>query len=100
MQKEIAPKDWGSFFESFTMTHDHWRVSVDGENSSIPLEGIVARGSRIDIHLGADISNHRRITVEAARVLVEQRDGSEESVLIEATDGHRVALRLRAPADT
>ena len=35
--------EWARFFESFTMQHDHWLVSVDGEKDSLPLEGIATR---------------------------------------------------------
>lgn len=79
------------------MQHDHWLVSVDGENHALPLEGIVARDSRIDIHLGHDISHHRRISIDAARVLVEQNAGVDQGVVIESTDGHVTRLALRSP---
>lgn len=99
MLKEIERSDWGRFFESFTATHDHWLVHVDGEKESLPLEGIVARDARIVIHLGGDIRHHRMITIDAARVSVEERiGGTGESVAIESTDGHTTRLRLRAPA--
>lgn len=96
MSKEIGRNDWGHFFESFTTTHDHWLVHVDGEKESLPLEGIVARDTRIVIHLGGDIRHHRVITIDAARVTVEQSGGSD-AVAIESTDGHTTRLRLRAP---
>jgi hypothetical protein len=98
MLKEIERNDWGRFFESFTLSHDHWLVHVDGENDSLPLEGIVARDVRIVIHLGADIRHHRVITIDAARVTVQQSGGEDEAVAIESTDGHTTRLRLRAPA--
>ena len=98
MLKEIERNDWGRFFESFTMTHDHWLVHVDGEKESLPLEGITVRDTRIVIHLGGDIRHHRIITVDAARVTVEQSGGTDEAVAVESTDGHTTRLRLRAPA--
>lgn len=98
MSKEIDRNDWGRFFESFTMSHDHWLVHVDGENDSLPLEGIVARDTRIVIHLGGDIRHHRVITIDAARVTVQQSGGQDEGVSIESADGHTTRLRLRAPA--
>ena len=97
VQKDIARDDWARFFESFTLQHDHWLVSVDGESESLPLEGIVARDSRVDIHLGGDISHHRRITIDAARVLVVQEGGVDEGVIIESADGHTTQLRFRSP---
>jgi len=97
MLKEIERNDWGSFFESFTMAHDHWPVHIDGEKESLPLEGIVARDVRIVIHLGGDIRHHRVITIDAARVTVGQTGGLDEEVAIESTDGHITRLRLRAP---
>lgn len=99
MQKEIDPNDWSSFFESFATAHAHALVSVDGEKAALPLEGLTARGSRIDVHLGTDISNYRRITVEAARVLLEQH-GAGEGLEIQAVDGHIVRLQFRAAAGT
>lgn len=98
MLKEIDSNDWGRFFENFTMTHDHWPVHVDGEDESLPLEGIVARDRRIVIHLGGDIRHHRVITIDAARVTVQQTAGADEAVAIESADGHITRLRLRAPA--
>jgi hypothetical protein len=98
VQKEIDRSDWGEFFESFTMIHDHWLVSIDGENQSMPLEGIVARDSRVVITMGGDISHHRRITIDAATVRVEQDEqGVEQGVEIESTDGHTTRLRFRSP---
>lgn len=98
MLREIDRSEWQSFFESFTMAHDHWLVHVDGENESLPLEGIVARDTRIVIHLGGDIRHHRVITIDAARVSVEQSGGADEGVTIDSADGHTTRLRLRAPA--
>ncbi|MFP5246683.1 MAG: hypothetical protein ACLGH0_08305 [Thermoanaerobaculia bacterium] len=97
MQKEIDRNDWARFFESFTLQHDHWLVSVDGERDVLPLEGIVARDGHIVIRMGGDIEHHRRITIDAARVLVEQNAGVDEGVDIESTDGHTTRLRFRSP---
>jgi hypothetical protein len=97
VQKEIERNDWGRFFESFTMQHDQWLVSVDGEKESMPLEGIVERDGRVVVHLGRDISHHRRITIDAARVVVEQDGGIDQGVDIEASDGHVTRLRFRSP---
>lgn len=96
MFKDIERNDWGSFFESFTRSHERWLVHVDGEKESLPLEGIVARDIRIVIHLGADVRHHRVITIDAARVTVEQGGGKDE-VVIESTDRHTTRLGLRAP---
>lgn len=99
MQREIARNDWARFFETFTMQHDHWLVSVDGERDALPLEGITARDDgRLTVTLGGTISHHRRIVIDAARVLVEQKDGVDEGVAIESTDGHLTWLKFRAPA--
>jgi hypothetical protein len=98
VQKEIDRNDWGRFFESFTMQHDHWQVSVDGEKETLPLEGITARDNFLVIILGGDITHHRRITIDAARVSVEQQDGVDRGVTIHSTDGHMTRLAFRAPA--
>ncbi|HEX6087887.1 MAG TPA: hypothetical protein VF266_25365 [Thermoanaerobaculia bacterium] len=97
MLKEIERDDWGHFFETFTVQHDHWRVHVDGENDTLPLEGITARDGRIVIHLGSDIRHHRVITIDGATVSVEQSGGADESVAITSTDGHTTRLRLERP---
>jgi hypothetical protein len=97
VQKEIERNDWARFFESFTLQHDHWLVSVDGERQSMPLEGIVARDELVTITLGGDISHHRRITIDAKRVTVEQHDGVDQGVAIESNDGHTTRLAFRSP---
>lgn len=97
MIKEIEHNDWGRFFESFTLAHDHWLVHVDGENDSLPLEGIVVRDHQITITLGGDISHHRRIVIDAARVSVQQSGGVDEGVAIESADGYTTRLRFRSP---
>ena len=95
--RDIVPADWARFFESFTLQHDHWLVSVDGEKETLPLEGIVARDRLLVVTLGGDISHHRRITIDAARVTVEQQDGVDRGVTIESNDGHRTRLTFRSP---
>ena len=97
VQREIERNEWGRFFESFTMQHDHWLVSVDGEKESMPLEGITARDELITITLGGDISHHRRITIDGKKVTVEQQDGVDQGVAIESRDGHTTRLAFRAP---
>ena len=93
MQRTIARAEWPSFFESFTMQHDHWMARVDGERDSLPLEGIVAReDGRVTITLGGDISHHRRIVIDAASVRVDESD-----LEIESTDKHVTRLTLRRP---
>ena len=91
MQRAIARTEWPAFFESFTMQHDHWLVSVDGEREAMPLEDIVARDDgRVTITLGGDISHHRRIVIDAASVRVDEND-----VEVESTDNHVTRLSLR-----
>lgn len=98
MVKEIDRGEWGSFFESFTLAHDHWLVHVDGEKDTLPLEGITLRdGATIVIHLGADVRHHRVITIDAARVSVEQSEGAEDGLAITSNDGHTTRLRLVSP---
>lgn len=97
MHTEIAANEWGSFFEAFTLQHDRWLVTVDNEKESMPLEGIVAREHSVVITLGGDISHHRRITIDAARVLVDQKNGGDAGVEIESRDGHTTRLKFRSP---
>lgn len=80
------------------MQHDHWQVSVDGEKETLPLEGITCRDHLVVITLGGDISHHRRITIDAARVTVDQQDGVDRGVAIESSDGHTTRLAFRSPA--
>lgn len=97
MLNEIDRNEWARFFESFTMLHDRWLVSVDGETQALPLEGITARDGRIVITLGGDISHHRRIVIEATGVRVEQSAGVDEGVEIESAEGYTTRLRFRTP---
>lgn len=97
MLREIERNDWDRFFESFTMLHDHWLVTVDGDGAALPLEGIAVRDALLTITLGGDISHRRRITIDTARVHVEQNAGVDEGVAIESTDGHVTHLRFRSP---
>ncbi|HEX2832362.1 MAG TPA: hypothetical protein VHW00_05065 [Thermoanaerobaculia bacterium] len=97
MIRTIERNDWARFFESFTLQHDHWLVSVDGENDTLPLEGIIARDSHITIHLGRDIQHHRVITIDGADVRVRQADGVDQGVEIEDRDGHLTRLTFRSP---
>jgi len=95
--RDIAPNDWGRFFESFTLAHDHWLVDVDGEDTYLPLEGVIVRDNLITITLGGDIKHHRRIVIDGARVAVQQNGGVDEGVAIESSDGHTTRLRFRSP---
>lgn len=98
VEKTIERDDWAEFFESFTMMHDHWLVSVDGEKEMLPLEGIALRDGTVSIHLGGDISHHRLITIDAASVRVQQDDaGYDEGVEIHDRDGHVTRLQFRSP---
>jgi Family of unknown function (DUF5335) len=98
VQKNIERNDWARFFESFTMQHDRWLVSVDGEKDTLPLEGITTRDDgNVVITLGGDISHHRRIIIDARSVRVQQSDGTDEGVEIESNDGHTTRLRFRSP---
>jgi hypothetical protein len=97
MEREIERTDWSRFFEAFTLEHDHWRVHVDGENESLSLAGITCRDGKLVVHLGADVSHHRVITIDAARVAVEQTGGADEGVAITSTDGHTTRLRFVRP---
>ena len=98
MQKNIERNDWARFFESFTMQHDRWLVSVDGEKETLPLEGITTRDDgNVVVTLGGDISHHRKIIIDAKAVRVEQEGGVDEGVEIESNDGHTTRLRFRSP---
>jgi hypothetical protein len=91
--RDISRSDWPTFFETFTATHDHWLVSVDGEKETLPLEAVVVRDARIDVLLGGDVRHHRRIVIDAERVTVEQ----DEGLAILSTDGHTTRLRFTSP---
>ena len=95
--KQIARNDWARFFESFTQQHDRWLVNVDGEKESMPLGTISVRESRIVIHLGNQVDHHRIITIDGADVRVARKDGVDQAVEIESTDGRRTRLAFRSP---
>ncbi len=95
--REIERNEWSRFLESFTLAHDHWLVHVDGEDESLPLEGLTVHDSTITITLGGDISHHRRIVIDAARVSVQQNGGVDQGVAIESVDGPVTRLRFRSP---
>ena len=98
VQKNIERNEWGPFFESFTMQHDRWRVSVDGERETLPLEGITTRDDgNVVITLGGDITHHRRIVIDARAVRVQRSGGADEGVEIESADGPTTRLRFRSP---
>lgn len=97
MIREIERNEWDRFFESFTLQHGRWLVSVDDEKEALPLEGIVARDGNVVITLGGDIRHHRRISIDAARVDVRQSAGADEALAIESQDGHVTRLHFRSP---
>lgn len=97
VEKEIERNDWGRFLEEFTLAHDHWLVSVDDERESLPLEGLIARDGKIVIHLGSDIRHHRSITLDAARIAVQQDGGVAVGLTLADTDGHVTRLTFRSP---
>lgn len=97
MNRDIERSDWNPFFESFTLSHDHWLVHVDGERESLPLEDIIVRDNLITIALGGDVRHHRRIVIDAAKVSVQQTSGVDEEVAILSADGHTTRLRFRSP---
>ena len=98
MLREIEKSDWSGFFESFTLQHSRWLVSVDDERDTLPLEGIVSRDGHIVVTLGGDVRHHRRISIDAERVSVAQTGGVDEGLSIESKDGHLTRLRFRSPA--
>ena len=98
MQRTIERNDWARFFESFTMQHEHWLVSVDGESDSLPLEGITTRDDgNVVITLGGDIRHHRRIVIDAKAVRIDQNGDIDNGIDIESSDGHTTRLRFRSP---
>ncbi|MEA2491383.1 MAG: hypothetical protein QOH21_3175 [Acidobacteriota bacterium] len=97
MRREIERADWPSFFESFTLQHDAWLVTV-GNVLALPLEGIIARDDEIVITVGRDMHDHRRIVISnPLRVHLDQQGGVDEGVDIESRDGRTTRLRFRSP---
>ncbi len=95
--RDIDKNEWARFFESFTLQHDHWLVSVDDDREVLPLEGIIARDGQISIHLGRDVRHHRRIVIDAARVSVLQDGAVDAGVAITSKNRHVTRLRFRSP---
>jgi len=109
--KEIPRKDWPGFFETFSRTHEGWRVTLEAlgadmgdqvEAEAMPLGEITAEsepGGRCVVNVilgGGDAPSPITRTIDdAKRVWVEQgEDGVDRALQIEEADGVKTILRL------
>ena len=109
---EVPAREWTTFFDSFSRSHQGWlvRLSVldfklgaQVEAIELPLQGIVAdsRGRGIAIQLGVRpddlehaVRHPRRVWVESAG----ERDEAVGALEIESEDGTRAILEFRCAA--
>jgi hypothetical protein len=109
--REIPRDEWNSFFDSFSLRHQGWLVTVEVLGSDIgaqveakqmPLEGISADLKRsgediISIFIGGKPQEHVTHTIHAPeRVrLKETEDGADEVLEIES-ESLTTLMRLRS----
>ena len=96
MLRDVPRAEWPSFFEAFTMEHDHWIAHLESQTGGVdeaPLEGIVARNGEIIVHLGGDVHDHRRFVITDPQTVREETDAVIE---IESAGG-RTRLTFKAP---
>jgi hypothetical protein len=109
MTTRLVPrKEWASFFEQFSRRHEGWlatlrvldeKFGAQTEARELPLEGIVADGDRISIHLGERPQMHVSHPVaDPDCVWVEEEDGAERALEVESITGTRTILEFRVAA--
>lgn len=110
---EIPPKEWITFFNSFSRQHEGWLVNLEILGSEIgaqyagrelALEGITAewdegQGYLIAIMTGAEPDDHITHSINRpAAVRLEQTDeGADVALAIESANGDLALLRFRSP---
>jgi hypothetical protein len=110
---DIAREHWISELNRFTAMHEGWIVSIDvlatdigaqPEVDGLPLIGIAAdrleHDGTITVSVARSATEHLTHIVSDVRHLYLDRieDGSSVALLIEAADGTRTLVRVRAPA--
>lgn len=111
--EEMEKSRWQSFFDAFSRQHEGWLVTLEvfdeaigaqPEAREIIFEGISVSSQNgepesIAINLGKKPDEHITHSIaNPARVWVQQTSGgANEALEIEAADGTRTLLRIRAP---
>jgi Family of unknown function (DUF5335) len=110
---EIPRQDWISFFDSFSLQHDRWLVSLElsavgpdlqVQAHDIPLQGISADlkepgADTIMIRVGSAAGGYLTHWIRhPARVILEQTpEGADIAIVIESGRGASSRLRFRSP---
>jgi hypothetical protein len=109
--REIPRTEWAAFFDSFSLQHEGWRVTLEIfgpdigdqiEERDLALEGVTAEladgGDKIEIMIGAQPDDHITHTISApAQVSLEQTDeGADVALAVKAADGTTTLLRFRS----
>jgi hypothetical protein len=109
---EVPRDEWSRELASFSAVHDNWLVSLEvlspalgaqPEIVGMPLTGItferwnggsivIAAGRQPDAHVAHEIHEPTAVFVERTA------SGADVALLVEAADGTRAVLRLRAAA--
>jgi hypothetical protein len=108
----VAAQHWKSFTDTFSRSHDGWVGSLEVREPGLPARVEVDespfRGATIEKHdgretliltFGYEPEEHFAHIVHEPRAVVtsEGDDGSEASVVIDATDGSRCILAVWNP---
>jgi hypothetical protein len=109
--QEIARDDWASFFDSFSLRHQGWLVTVkvvspdtgaQVELRELPLQGITADAKNsgedhISIIVGQTAGEYLTHTINApTQVMLKQtEEGTDEAIEIISADGTTL-VRLRS----
>jgi hypothetical protein len=109
--REIPRTEWAAFFDSFSLQHEGWRITLEIfgpdigdqiEERDLALEGVTAEladaGDKIEIMIGAQPDDHITHTISApVQVSLEQTDeGADVALAVKAADETTTLLRFRS----
>jgi uncharacterized protein DUF5335 len=110
--REIPERQWRAFFDSFSLQHKGWLVSIEVlspdigaqvEARDIPLAGITASedsqsGETIEIIVGQTADKHLSHTITRPDyVAIKQTDeGADEALEVRSEDGTITLVRFRS----
>lgn len=107
---EIPASEWITFLDDFTRQHrgspvrvevQGWQGAVQVEAHDIPLQGISFddRGSERDVNVIMGDERNPGLThmvPGARRLRIERAGGGDDMLVVEAADGSRTIVRVRA----
>ena len=104
--REVPRDEWKSFFDAFSRQHEGWIATVEllaseigdrDESTRLPLVGISADVSRIDVIVGGEPDAHMTHVLDGPeRVWVTEReDGILDALEIESGDRKRTIVSFR-----